>query len=47
MPTFDARHWRSYRPGGFNSPQEPITVLDEDGALLPVCHENPAALIEG
>ena len=47
MPTFDARHWRGYRPGGFNSPQEPITVLDEDGALLPVCHENPAALIEG
>ena len=39
MPTFDALHWRSYRPGGFNSPQEPITVLDEDGKLLPVCHE--------
>ena len=39
MPTFDARHWRGYRPGGFNSPQEPITVLDGDGALLPVCHD--------
>ena len=39
MPTFDALHWRGYRPGGFNSPQEPITVLDEDGELLPVCHE--------
>ena len=39
MPTFDALHWRGYRPGGFNSPQEPISVLDEDGALLPVCHE--------
>ncbi len=39
MPTFDALHWRGYRPGGFNSPQEPITVLDEDGRLLPVCHE--------
>ena len=39
MPTFDALHWRGYRPGGFNSPQEPITVLDEDGALLPVCHD--------
>ena len=39
MPTFDALHWRGYRPGGFNSPQEPITVLDEDGKLLPVCHD--------
>ena len=39
MPTFDALHWRGYRPGGFNSPQEPITVLDEDGELLPVCHD--------
>ncbi len=39
MPTFDALHWRSYRPGGFNSAQDPITVLDEDGALLPVCHD--------
>lgn len=39
MPTFDALHWRGYRPGGFNSPQEPISVLDEDGALLPVCHD--------
>ena len=39
MPTFDALHWRGYRPGGFNSPQEPITVLDEDGKLLAVCHE--------
>lgn len=39
MPTFDARHWRGYRPGGFNSAQEGITILDEDGALLPVCHD--------
>ena len=39
MPTFDALHWRGYRPGGFNSPQEPITVLDKDGKLLPVCHD--------
>ena len=39
MPTFDALHGRGYRPGGFNSPQDGITILDEDGALLPVCHE--------
>ena len=39
MPTFDALHWRGYRPGGFNSPQEPITVLDGEGKLLPVCHD--------
>ncbi len=39
MPTFDAKHWRAYRPGAFNSKQDGISVLDEDGALLPVCHD--------
>ena len=39
MPTFDATHWRGYRPGGFNSSQDGITILDEDGTLLPVCHD--------
>ena len=39
MPTFDALHWRGYRPGGFNSPQDGITILDEEGKLLPACHE--------
>ena len=39
MPTFDALHWRGYRPGGFNSPQDGITILDEEGKLLPVCHD--------
>ena len=39
MPTFDARHWRGYRPGAFNSAQAPIGVLDEDGELLPICHD--------
>jgi hypothetical protein len=38
MPTFDAQYSReSY--GRFNSRGAPIRVLDEAGALLPVCHE--------
>ena len=39
MPTFDSAHWRIYRPGGFHASADPITVLDADGTLLPVCHE--------
>ncbi len=39
MPTFDARYWRGWRPGGWNSAREGITVLDGEGALLPVCHD--------
>ena len=39
MPTFDAVHWRSYRPGRFFSPQEPIKLLDDNGALQPVVED--------
>lgn len=39
MPTFDARHWRGWRPGACNSAREGIAVLDADGALDPVCHD--------
>jgi hypothetical protein len=39
MPTFDSAHWRTFRPEHFHSDGEPITVLDADGALLPVCHD--------
>ncbi|MEE8421526.1 MAG: DUF6282 family protein [Dehalococcoidia bacterium] len=39
MPTFDAAHWRTYRPEHFHSDGDPITVLDADGNLLPVCHD--------
>lgn len=39
MPTFDAAQWQRERPEGRHSPQPGITVLDEDGKLLPVCHE--------
>lgn len=39
MPTFDATHWRSHRPGHFFAAAEPITVLDDSGALIAVCHE--------
>ena len=38
MPTFDAQHWREYRPGQVNSVRPGITILDADGALVPECH---------
>ena len=39
MPTFDAAHWREERPGRFFSPQAPISLLDDNGALIPVVYE--------
>lgn len=39
MPTFDAQHWRTERPGAWHSAQPGISVLDEAGQLLPVCHD--------
>ncbi|MCY4619776.1 MAG: DUF6282 family protein [Chloroflexi bacterium] len=39
MPTFDAVHWRSHRPGRYFSSQEPIQLLDDAGQLLPVIHD--------
>ena len=36
-PTFDSV-WSRETFGRWNSPTEPMTVLDETGALLPVCH---------
>ena len=46
MPTFDSIAWQQFRPGGHHSPQPGITVLDSDGALLPVVHEVLDALAE-
>ena len=37
-PTFDSA-WSRETFGRWNSPTEPMTVLDEAGALLSVCHE--------
>jgi hypothetical protein len=34
MPTFDAAHWREYRPGGAHSAKGGIRVLDEDGRFV-------------
>lgn len=39
MPTFDTAHWRTYRPGHRSNDLAGITVLDEEGALLPVCEQ--------
>ena len=39
MPTFDAVHWRSHRPGRFFSRQDPIQLLDDDGGLLAVVED--------
>jgi hypothetical protein len=36
-PTFDSA-WSRETFGRWNSPTDPMTVLDEAGALLPVCH---------
>lgn len=38
FPTFDAAHWRSYRPQQFNSLQPPIRILEEGLTLRADVH---------
>lgn len=46
MPTFDAAHWRTYRPQQVHSAAPGMTVLDGGGDLLPVCHELLDLIVE-
>jgi hypothetical protein len=39
MPTFDAAHWREFRPGGAHSKRDGIRVVDGDGRLVPAVRE--------
>ncbi len=38
FPTFDAAHWRSFRPQQFNSQQPPIRILEEGLTLRAEVH---------